>query len=330
MSGARSIPVFDLRGELRAEDIEHACRDAGCFNVVGTGIDPGLTDALLARMAEFFGLPDDHPVKRAVHRSRNGGANGWTARLEEPAYEAGTIAWVESFDCVLSRERMASLPPGLVGRTRPSIWPQIPGFRDVVRAHWDGLVAAASRIYPQISLLLRQHRDFLDERASSQVLNTMRLLNYPERPDLGDEVSKGISAHTDFECITLIHQTAPGLEVRAPSGEWLQVPVERGQWTVLIGDMVERWSNGAFLATPHRVPTTPWPRCSIVMFFAADPGIEIRPLEAFVGSNLAPRFEAVTQDGLIEAAMARAEANRQAMQSKVEVLKKRLETGGAG
>lgn len=319
-----SIPLFDLAAGLEVESLERACTTAGCFRVRGGPLDPGLTDALLARMTEFFKLADDDPVKRAVHRERNGGANGWTPRLEEPAYEAGTIAWVESFDCVLSRDRLASLPPGMSHGVRPSIWPQIPGFRDVVRAHWDGLIDAASTIYPLVSVLLRQQPDFLAGKASSQALNTMRLLNYPEFPLAEDAVNRGISAHTDFECITFIHQTAPGLEVRSPSGDWQQVPVERGQWTVLLGDMVERWSNGEFRATPHRVPTTRWPRRSIVMFLAADPGVAVQPLDAFVDADHPPRFETVTQDGLITAAMARAEANRLAMRSEVEALRKRI------
>ncbi len=304
---------------------------SGCFNIVSGGIDPALTAALLRQMQAFFDLADDHPVKRAVHRDQNGGANGWTPTLEEPAYEAGTVAWVESFDCVLARESIAALPGHVAEKIRPTIWPDLPGFRDAVRAHWDALIKAASLIFPKISAMLRQEPGFLAARASSQALNTMRLLNYPRRPpsldEFADTISKGISAHTDFECITLIHQTAPGLEIQAPGGEWLQAPVQEGQWTVLIGDMVERWSNGAIKATPHRVPTTTWPRRSIVMFMAADPGLEIRPLDDFVDEAHPSKFDPLTQDELIDAAMARAEANRLAMAAEAEILRARINPG---
>lgn len=318
MPGSANIPVLDLSASPAGRQVESACRQAGCFNIEKSGIDALLTEALLDQMAVFFDLPDDHPVKREVHRSRNAGANGWTPTLEEPAYEAGTIALVESFDCVLSRERIEGLSSMGGKPIRPSIWPRLPGFRDVVRAHWDALITVAGRIYPLVSAMLRQEPGFLAARASSQALNTMRLLNYPSHPGGGDPISKGISAHTDFECITLIHQTARGLEVRTPSGEWIPAPVDPGQWTVLVGDMVERWSNGTIRATPHRVPTTPWPRRSIVMFLAADPGLEVRPLDAFVTPHDPPKFDPVTQDGLIDAAMARAEDNRRAMQPEVE------------
>jgi isopenicillin N synthase-like dioxygenase len=96
---------------------------------------------------------------------------------------------------------------------------------------------------------------------------------------------------------------------------------------VLIGDMIERWSNGPCRATPHRVPATAWPRRSIVMFLAADPGLEVTPLEAFVDAANPPRYQVVTQDGQIREAMARAEVNRQAMLPQVEKLRGEISPG---
>ena len=324
MTGSHSsdpIPVIDLAAGPDPADVLAACEHAGCFNLAPGFMDQALTDELLDRMKAFFSLPDDDPVKRECHRDRNEGANGWTPMLEEPAYQPGTIAWVESFGCVLPRSRIAQLPDPLRERIRPSIWPRIDGFREAARAQWAALTTAAQQIYPLVSALLQQERGFLAERASSQALNTMRLLNYPPQPADSDARSTGISAHTDFECITLIYQTAPGLEVMTPKGRWVQVPVLRGQWTVLLGDMVERWSNGGVRATPHRVPATRWPRMSIVMFMAADHGVEVRPLDAFIGEDRPARFGPITQDELISRAMARAEANRKAMLPEVEKLR---------
>jgi len=316
-----SIPLIDLDAQPRVEQIRQACLSAGCFNVKGGGLNDRVTRDLLEKMTGFFGLPDNHPIKQAVHRNQNSGANGWSPMLEEPAYEAGTIAWVESFDCVLSRERLSRLPGELQEKVVPSIWPEISRFRDTVRIQWDLLISAAHGLYPLVSCLLKQHPGFLAEHASSQALNTLRLLNYPSRPQSDDERSRGISAHTDFECITLISQDAPGLEVQTPSGKWIQVPVEPGQWTVLLGDMVERWSNGVYKATPHRVPTTSWPRRSIVMFVAADSGCSVEPLDEFVTASNPAKFERMTQDELIRMAMARAESNRLQMAPEIQKLR---------
>ena len=68
---------------------------------------------------------------------------------------------------------------------------------------------------------------------------TIRLLHYPGHGDV-DGTIKGtaaipgghdrIGAHTDFECFTLMHQTAPGLQLpprrvtsRKRAGEWRSV-----------------------------------------------------------------------------------------------------------
>lgn len=322
-----AIPVFDLDAPIAPGDILAACREAGCFNIRGGAVTPEMTRALLAQMDAFFSLPDSDPVKQACHRDQNHGANGWTPSMEEPAYQADTISWVESFDCVLASERLARVAENLRCGVRPSVWPDVPGFRDTARAHWDAMIETAEAVYPLVSQMLRQDMGFLAGRASSQVLNTLRLLNYPPNPAPADGVNQGISAHTDFECITLIHQTAPGLEVKTPAGSWLRVPVAQGQWTVLIGEMVEHWSNGEIRATPHRVPPTAWPRKSIVMFLAADPGVQVAPLAEFTAPGRPAAYEPVTQDKVINEAMARAEANRKAMADQVARLKAGLNPG---
>lgn len=316
-----AFPTINLDDTPDSGEIVRACRETGCFNVSDSGVSKETTLELLGRMDEFFGLPDDHPIKLAVHRDKNECANGWTPMLGEPAYEQGTIAWVESFDCVLSRQSLAKVAPEIRATARPTRWPEIDGFRESARMQWDDLILIARKLYPLVSDMLRRESGFLAERASSQVLNTLRLLNYPPRPSIADDVCTGIAAHTDFECITLIQQTAPGLEVKTPNGKWRQVPVAPGQWTVLMGDVMERWSNGYFKATPHRVPVTSWPRKSIVKFIAADAELEISPLEEFVGKDHPPAYQPVTQDKLINTAMARAEANRQEMLPQAEKLR---------
>ena len=59
-------------------------------------------------------------------------------------------------------------------------------------------------------------------------------------------------------------------------------PAMPGHVTVLIGDMLERWTNGFLTATLHAVrsPTSQSPRHSLVFFAALDDSVCVFPLNA--------------------------------------------------
>ena len=59
----------------------------------------------------------------------------------------------------------------------------------------------------------------------------------------------GFGSHTDYECVTLLRSTAPGLEVLNSAGQWIDAPPLPGALIINIGDMMEIWSNGEFVAT---------------------------------------------------------------------------------
>ena len=112
---------------------------------------------------------------------------------------------------------------------------------------------------------------------------------------------------------SLIYQTSPGLELTDSRGNWYNAPAHDGRIVVLLDDMLERWTNGAFTATGHRVRNTPIDRHSIVMFFAANEDVRIAPLPQFVDENRPSRFDAITQSEHIDEEMRRSEENRAAL-----------------
>ena len=97
----------------------------------------------------------------------------------------------------------------------------------------------------------------------------------------------GISEHTDFECFTILHQTAPGLELKDLAGNWRVADVYRDQskFTIIIADMMERWTNGWLRATPHRVGLAAHERLSLVRFNGLDPDASVAPLLRFTGAG---------------------------------------------
>ena len=78
----------------------------------------------------------------------------------------------------------------------------------------------------------------------------------------------GIAPHTDANFLTFLAQSeVPGLQVRMPSGEWIDVPYVPDSYAVNSGDMMNRWTNGRFKSTPHRaVPPVGRHRYAIPFF----------------------------------------------------------------
>ncbi|MDZ7644538.1 MAG: 2OG-Fe(II) oxygenase family protein [Woeseiaceae bacterium] len=269
--------------------------------------DPSLRRALTDCRRGFFELPDDDPRKQAICVTGRRVKHGWMPLYGEPSYQPGTVAHVESFDC--GRARRGSDDPD-----HTSIWPDLPGFQPVVRQAWDALSGCGFALLEALALTAGIERRYFADRCGSQDLSTMRLLHYPgvpaatRAPAHGRDV--GIAAHTDFECITLLCQSSAGLELRGADGRWYDAPAAEDCAVVLFGDMLERWTNGTYRATGHRVRLTSEPRFSTVLFFAVDDDVSVAPLAPFQHAGNPPRYAPVTQRQHSHQALARAERYR--------------------
>jgi isopenicillin N synthase-like dioxygenase len=200
----------------------------------------------------------------------------------EPAYQKDTVAHVESFD--ISQELTAEQYREI--GIDPNIWPDLPGFRDAVLAYNDQVTELGRAISEVLSEILGLERNFISKNSGIKAPRTMRLLHYPANDTPSDDRNVGIAAHTDFECFTIMNQTAAGLELTNVNGEWCEAPSDIGTFTIILGDMTERMSNGWLKATGHRVVNTPWTRYSMILFFAIDGDFEVSPLPRFVSSDI--------------------------------------------
>ena len=309
------IPNLDL-APLFADDtvarmeleqkIRDACLQTGFFYVHNSCVDDVVIKRALAASLAFFQSLDDGPVKQAVHNRHFGGMKGWGPIFGEPAYQPGTVSHVESFDLGQQLDKQRYCELGI----EPNAWPDIPGFRDAVLMYYETVTAMGRALSEVFSSLLGMERGFINERSGERAPRTMRLLHYPANKTPADDRNVGISAHTDFECFTILNQTAGGLELTNIDGEWCKAPTNIGSFTVLVGDMLERFSNGQLKATGHRVVNTPWQRFSMAFFFAVDGDYEVAPLPQFTSSGKPARYAPVTQDDHIKIELERAAANK--------------------
>ena len=96
-------------------------------------------------------------------------------------------------------------------------------------------------------------------------------------------------------------QDAAGLQFLPPGGtEWIEAPVRDGEFVVIVGDILERLTNGVLRATPHRVALTPHPRNSIIRFNALHPDAVVAPLAHFVTPDRPAGYTPVTMRRHVE------------------------------
>jgi isopenicillin N synthase-like dioxygenase len=287
MSGVTSftsVPIVDISGlgspdraerERVAAEIGKAARDVGFLYVSGAGLDEALFDHMLAATKEFFALPVEEKMRSYIGLSR---CHRGYVPVGEEGVESGTPDLKEAFDTAL--DLPADDPDYLSGNPMlgPNTWPDLPGFADAVTAYYAAVLEVGQRLLWAFAVALGEDPDVFSRHAT-KTPSQLRLVHYPYNPDAEDVL--GIGAHTDYECFTLLKPTAPGLEVLNGAGEWIDVPPVDGTFVVNIGDMLELWTNGAFVATSHRVRKVVEERYSFPLFFNVDYDTEVKPLPQF-------------------------------------------------
>eukprot|EP01087_Luapelamoeba_hula_P012618 TRINITY_DN3526_c0_g1_i2.p1 TRINITY_DN3526_c0_g1~~TRINITY_DN3526_c0_g1_i2.p1 ORF type:complete len:269 (+),score=22.92 TRINITY_DN3526_c0_g1_i2:289-1095(+) len=87
-------------------------------------------------------------------------------------------------------------------------------------------------------------------------MGLLRIVHYPPQDITSEGFDSrhiGCGKHTDFGIVTILSQDSPGLQVLNKADEWISVPPLPDHFVVNLGDCMERWTNGLYKATPHRV-----------------------------------------------------------------------------
>ena len=273
-----AIPVVDIAAlggaDARAEAevisaLGRAAGESGFLHVTGHGIAPAVIARLLEAARRFFDLPER--TKRATYIGHSTNHRGYVPEGEETLGE-GKRDRKEAFDLALDLPAADHAGHPLLG---PNQWPDLPGFREDVMAYYAAAFAVGQRLLRGFARALGQPGDCFAPLLTTPP-SQLRLIHYPHDAEAAD--APGIGAHTDYECFTVLLATGPGLEVMDPAGAWIDAPPVPGALVVNIGDMLEYWSGGRFVATSHRVRKVAEERWSFPLFFALDYDVELRPL----------------------------------------------------
>lgn len=277
------VDLADLEGPRRSavvEDIGHACREWGFFQVVNHGIASDLSEAVLNVAREFFALPVEEK---------------WSKYSNSDSKISSYIGYGTSFnpeiDDVLSwREclRHHSNPvEKFVG-----VWPDKPAnYRDVIATYCAEVRQLALQLFSAISESLGVNPNFIAEAFDDPNSTQILLLNHYPRCS-NPELVLGVAPHSDVYGLTiLLPDDVPGLQIQH-KGQWLDITPEKDALVINIADQIEVLTNGRYKSVEHRAVTNAFrARISVATFFGPSLGTIIGPAMDDVPKYQATKFQ---------------------------------------
>lgn len=294
------INVEGLRSGNRAEveDLAHAigqaAREMGFFRISGHGIDRALIEATYQAGQSFFALPDEE--KRRYYIAHSSNHRGYVPFTEKGDYPDEVNRNYEAFDMGLDlpHDDCDYLSGNrLLG---PNVWPDVSGFRDTVSTYYARISELGLLVCSALELHLGLSVGDMTQHMRKPI-SQLRLLHYVRDRQVLNNKSVNMGAHTDYECLTLLHTRNAGLQVMTQEDKWIDVPVDPEVFVVNVGDMMEAWTNGVLRSTPHRVLNLSPERFSMPYFLAADYGTVIEPFKQLVSPDQPAQYQPFTAGG---------------------------------
>ena len=271
-----------------ADAIGQAARDFGFFRICDHGIEPETIEATYQAGRDFFARPDREKRRYYIGDSPN--HRGYVPFTEKGDYPDEVNRNYEAFD--LGMDLPADDPDFLAGCRvlGPNVWPDLPGFREAVSRYFARVSCLGQRVCAALELHLGLPPGAMTGQMTKPI-SQLRLLHYVRRARTVNHQSVNMGAHTDYECLTLLHTRNAGLQVMTRQDRWIDVPVDPAVLVVNIGDMLEAWSNGLLRSTPHRVLNLSPERFSLPYFVAANYDTMIAPFPQLVSDTRPARYE---------------------------------------
>lgn len=296
------VPTIDLaeweaadaarRGEMSGA-IDVSLRQTGMFLLRGHGVPADLAEELRGCGRAFFALPREQKIKYAVQGRYD---NGWTG----PGLLAA--AAIEGGDSVPDlHEAFHMGPTQRTGNADfdalyypANRWPaEIPELRAVSTRYTDHMVRVSHEVLTMLAGVLEIPDDYFTSRARRATW-TQNVNWYPPLTAVG-AVQPGqmrVGPHYDFGTLSLLDRQlgVGGLEVWSTEGGWGAPGYDPGALAVILGDLMNRWTDDRWRALRHRVlppsPEAPDEELfSLVFFFEADPDTMVTPLPQPAGGG---------------------------------------------
>ncbi len=295
------VPVIDLGPTLAGvpgaieragAELRFALTEIGFYFIVNHGIPGRQVREVYRQAARFHAQP--LAKKLAIKLDKH---NVGYLPMGGDTLRTSTVATVTKANLnealFVARDLAADHPDVLADRRFRSAnrWPSdLPGFRDVIVDYCDAqerLVRKLVRVYARALDLPATYFD----QAFAEPQYKLRMTHYPSQPNAADD-EFGIAPHTDTSFLTLLAPNeVPGLSIRTPRGEWIAPPANPDAFLVNGGQLLQRWTNDHFLATPHRAQNrTGGKRYALAFFCDASIDWPVAAVPTCVGPDKPPKY----------------------------------------
>lgn len=255
----QDIPLIDIAGYRDGrsarvvEQVEQACREIGFMYIEGHDV-PAATyrkarDAVIA----YFDRPADDKLRDCITRDNYRGYIPTGFFSPNAGDAAGDLYEGYKLHYEVATDDPIVSDCDLYG---PNKWPPAPaGFRESILAYWAACDSVAAMLLRIMADILKVDPTWFLE-LFGQPLTNMTLLHYPPQPAADGHF--GIHPHKDTDALTILAaEGIAGLMIkRRGSDDWIEAAPLPQALLVNIGDLLELWSGGMFVSTPHKVVNT--------------------------------------------------------------------------
>ena len=274
------IPILDMApylagvpgaAEELAANIRFIQETIGFYVVINHGLDRKLIDDANAALEDFFKLSkEEKAVDKFDETSVGYIAPKSTVYVTSKVNKNTKQDLNETLVLCLDRPDDHPYVRDGVRFTGPNKWPaQLPNFRAPMVRYQNACADLGRKIVPLYALALGKPADFFDAYFKEPIMWT-RNAHYPAVE--AEENQFGISPHSDHSFLTILPLTkVAGLQVLTRQGNWLPAAYMEDALVINTGEFLNLWSNGRFIASPHRVIPPDEDRISMATFFDAAP-----------------------------------------------------------
>lgn len=261
-------------------EMREACRNVGFFQITNHGVNSEILETTWRTAREFFEQPRE---VKLVHKTTDEAEYPYGfeeteqlskgKELDGDSAQDGTDAGTGVVD---TKETFAIGPDNAASGMPTRRWrgtPAVPEFRPSLESYYSEMEKLADVLLEIFALALGQTSDYFVDKTDHH-MSALRLVHY--YPLMSTNQTQGhvvrAGAHTDYGALTILNSQRAGLEVLVKGDsaaqaqrQWYPVPVVPGALIVNLGDLMQRWTNGAYsmrgIATFEEIKSTHMSYC---------------------------------------------------------------------